>query len=566
MAAPWEKYQDLKNAQSSSGEDGPWSKYKVPVSEPTKLDSVGRGLAQGASLGFADEIAGGAEALLDKAQGSEQDLSELYKKHRDESRAAYGRAKKANPKSYGTGEIGGAIGTAFIPGLGAANGAKIATIAGKAALQGGIAGVGMSDEEDATGIARDAARGAVLGGVTGAAGGALANGVSYVAKNGIKKATDKVADKLSDFAELRAANALGATKRALNKQGLDKIKSLGRGALDEGIISPLAGTDKMAERAALIKARGGRAMGEVYDAIDDKAASTFNPLEVAGKVDDKLAPEFRTPINKGETAQLENTLESILQRGDKNISLRDAQKLKQEIGSVAYPKGFTKDVTPKVQMARDAYSIVNQAIDDAASNGAKTIEQDGLQELLKKGKKDFGLGATAEDLLLNRVSSDEGNKLFGLTDTIAGTEALSKLGPAGIPLILAKKVAEKYGNQTLAVGADKAAKMVSRIPGKVVESTGSLNRIVPSSAINLNQKIKAPSKLPAAASKDSSKDREPAQLKGEALWMQKGAEKLGIDPSGVTGKDRQLLIEASDLSPTSKRFKDIQNKLKGMGK
>lgn len=63
------------------------------------------------------------------------------------------------------------------------------------------------------------------------------------------------------------------------------------------------------------------------------------------------------------------------------------------------------------------------------------------------------------------------------------------------------------------------------------------------------------------------KDRKPsAELKGEALWMQRGAEKLGIDPSGVSNKDRRLLIEASDLPANSKRLQSIKNQIQGRGK
>lgn len=67
------------------------------------------------------------------------------------------------------------------------------------------------------------------------------------------------------------------------------------------------------------------------------------------------------------------------------------------------------------------------------------------------------------------------------------------------------------------------------------------------------------------AGSDSKVNRSPA--KGEELWMQKGAEKLGIDSEKVTSKQgKQLLIEASDLPPDSKRLKMIKQQLQGMEK
>lgn len=570
MAGPWEKYSQPKSSESESG-SGPWAKYEQKTSEPSEINSLGRGLAQGASLGFADEITGGAEALLNKVQGSDESLSDLYAKRRDESRAAYDRAKEANPKSFLTGEIGGGVGTAFIPGLGAANAAKIGTIAGKAAIQGGIAGIGSSTADNAPEMLQDSVRGAALGGVAGAAGGALSKGVSYVAKNGVKSATDAVANKLSDFAEMRAANALGATKRALNKQGLEKMKELGRSALDEGVVTPLATTDKMISRSQALRERGGKAMGEVYDAIDNEGASTFNPLKVASKVDEKLSPEFRTPINKGEVNQLENTLESILLRGDKDIPLNKAQLLKEEIGKVAYPKGFTKDVTPKMQMARDAYSVIRESIDQSAEDGSKKIGSENLLNTLQRGKKEYGLGKSFEDLLSNRVSSEEGNKLFGLTDTITGVGAMSTMGQAGIALVGAKKAAEKFGNQVLATGSDKVAKSISRIPGKVDSFAAPIQRLVQGSSLNLNQKIRSPYSTATASNMSEKKDRDPSSLKGEDKWATKGSSKLGLSEDQTSAfmnskAAKALLIEASDLPAGSKKLQEIKTKLQGMVK
>lgn len=66
--------------------------------------------------------------------------------------------------------------------------------------------------------------------------------------------------------------------------------------------------------------------------------------------------------------------------------------------------------------------------------------------------------------------------------------------------------------------------------------------------------------------KKPEQNREPA-LKGESLWMQKGADKLGIASEKVTSKEgKRLLIEASDLPPNSKRLELIKQKLKGMEK
>lgn len=94
----------------------------------SQLESAIRGIVQGVSLGFADEITGALEAAIS---------DKTYAQARDESRKKYEEAKASNPITYGAGEIGGAIGTALIPGLGGAT-------LGKLTLQGAAQGLGNS--------------------------------------------------------------------------------------------------------------------------------------------------------------------------------------------------------------------------------------------------------------------------------------------------------------------------------------------------------------------------------------------------------------------------------------
>lgn len=154
---------------SEPAKSGSW-KDRATAVEPdiSELDSAGRGLAQGASFGFADELAGGAEALWDKAiKGDQRALTDLYKQHRDESRANFDAAEKANPKSFMAGQVGGAIGTALVPGLGEANLAKLGAMG---AAQGLGASKADLTEGDIAGAARDTAIGGGIGLATGLAG------------------------------------------------------------------------------------------------------------------------------------------------------------------------------------------------------------------------------------------------------------------------------------------------------------------------------------------------------------------------------------------------------------
>jgi hypothetical protein len=272
------------------------------------------------------------------------------------------------------------------------------------------------------------------------------------------------------MAERFAGRALGAERGTVKSLGLDKIKAAGAQALDEGVLSPLASTDDLIERTAALKNKGGEMMGKAYGAIDDAGASTFDPLQVASSVDDELGGFWRTPLNKGETNQFENTLETIMARGEGPIPLREAQVLKGELGRAANWKNKLI-VTPKEQMARDAYGIVNRSIDDAVANGAKAVDGAGLSETLAQGKKLYGNASTAETLLQNKLAREEGNKLLGITDwgvLGAGAGAAMSTGGMSIPATMAltagKKGLEKYGSQNAALGLNKVSKLLMKSP------------------------------------------------------------------------------------------------------
>lgn len=446
-----------------------WQDVPTEPSAPqvSTAESALRGAAQGASMGFADEATGGLEALKEVALSDAEigDLARLYRKYRDESRANYKAAEEANPVAYGAGQVAGGMATMAIPGLNVTKGASLVNAGVKGAIAGGLTGAGMSEKEGLESL-QDAALPAATGAVLGA-------GAQKVGQ-ALSKAPQTAGDALQDFAEVQSARAMGLERGTLNKMGMDRAKSLGRAGLDKGIVTPLASTDDMLARAEALKATGGAQMGQAFDAIDNAGASTFNPLNVASSVDEQLGGFYRSPINRGETQQLENMLESIVQRGADDIPLREAQALKEEIGKVAFPNGgkINPDlITEKQRMAQEAYRIVNEAIDNAAAQGGEALGDASVQTMLREGKDLYGAGANASKLLANRQAKEAGNKMFGLTDTIVGASGLVGAVPtggmsavAGAAVVGAKKLAEKYGPQTMAVGADKLGDFLKRDP------------------------------------------------------------------------------------------------------
>jgi hypothetical protein len=604
MAGPWEKY--AKTDASS----GPWSKYKSSPNpdndlNQSKVAAVTSGLVNGGTLGFADEASALGSTALNAitgfsgplAGGSTQDLVDEYRSKRDSMRSENEKIKAANPKTYLAGQLVGGLLTGGSAGS-VPNSLKSAVQQG--ATLGAVGGLGESNADltrDQYGqAAADTAKGAGFGAGAGAVGYGIGKGLQSLANGSASKG-------LKDAAEFASARAQGAERGTVKSLGADKVKEIGRYGLDEGVVTPLASTEDMIARNDAIKARGGKMMGEVYKAIDDAGQSSFNPLDTAVKIEDKIGDFWRSPINRGETKQLENTLESVLMRGDKELPLNEAQTLKEELSKVANWKNKV-NVTDKEKMARDAYGVVSDEIDRATQSGADKIGSQDLLQKLQNGRRLYSGAKGSETLLENKQAREIGNKLFGITDAaVAGpaiaaapfTHGASLL--AGVPITLAKKGIEKYGNQMFAVGADKISNKLVNAPeafgkfapilqaaaqkgGQALAATNLMLQKDPEYLKVINAvamrgspsvstpNVVAPNQSPQTAdSEDIQQDRSPSsQLKGEALWMKRGADNLGLSDQQVselqsTAKGRDLLIQASDLPQNSKRFQMIKDQL-----
>lgn len=448
---------------------------KKPKSSATE-SAIMQGL-QGATGGFLDELAGGFEAGgraiglkglggsfsdIGLAEGgptlSLDELKKAYIEARGAKRGVLESQAKESPALSTAANIAGGI-VSPINKL-----TKGMSLAKSGAALGGLYGLGESQADLTEGEALQALKDAATGVVTGAV---IGKGIEKASPL-LEKGAKKVKDAFSSKAEMLAARALGTERGTIKSIGADKVKKIGRYALEEGVVSPSAGTEKMVARNLAKQETGGKLMGEVYEEIDKRGIKKFNPLEVAAKVDEEIGNFYRSPLNRGETGQLENTLESILMRGEKDISLREAQRLKNELQKVANWKNNI-NVTEKEKMARAAYGVVSDAIDEATAAGAKEIGSSGLVEKLSRGKELFSGSKGAEKLLENKLAREQGNKLFGLTDAITGAGSLGYGGATGdwetaVGIMGAKKGLERFGPSTGAVLLDKIGQSIGYNP------------------------------------------------------------------------------------------------------
>lgn len=242
---------------------------------PSEKESFVRGAAQEYTFGIADEVTGAAEAALDVARGKAKlrDAASAYKKRRDESRAAYAEAEKANPKSYVAGQVAGGVAQAFTPGLGIAGTAGKVAKVGKLAAQGAARGVGYSEAEDVKGLASDAATGAATNLAAGAA-----------------------TSKLSGMALQKGAQATKATARGVEKAATKSTELIEKVSPEiRAAAHVLSGGKTVAiELGAKTAKKGAQATGKVAQAAEDKLATYLaktNPEKYGSKEVAKAAAQ-----------------------------------------------------------------------------------------------------------------------------------------------------------------------------------------------------------------------------------------------------------------------------------
>lgn len=185
--------------------------------DPSALGAVGRGGAQGLTLGFADEAAAGSRALYEylanKFGGGEdaRGLGDIYGEEVEESRMKDALTREAYPKTMMASEVAGAVAPVIASTLatapaGGAGGAAAAggtaarmgalgtrmlaptSVKGLAAL-GGVAGAGYSEAEDMAGLGKDVLKGGAMGVVVPKAIQGLGRGALGLGKGLMKGAT-----------------------------------------------------------------------------------------------------------------------------------------------------------------------------------------------------------------------------------------------------------------------------------------------------------------------------------------------------------------------------------------
>jgi hypothetical protein len=190
---------------------------------------------------------------------------------------------------------------------------------------------------------------------------------------------------------------------------------------------------------------------------------------------------------------------------------RRANEIKSAIDDTI---NYSRNPLSKEPDTEKAFMAARRAISNKIDEGMQSLGGDDLLNQLKGANKEYGMSKQIERIANDRVSREQANRMFGLTDTIAagtggaaGAAALG--GPGAIATALAagalNKAGRTYGNSTMAVGADKISKFLlqSRPMQQLAERNPEAFRAV---VIDITKRLETRGSVPKAAQNELDND------------------------------------------------------------
>jgi hypothetical protein len=416
----YKEYLAQKSGTAEPSRDEAYQDYLAQKETSTdnisKLDSLLRGSSQGATFGFADELAGAGESTLGSL-GLVPDKT--YEQARDESRAAYDAAKTANPGSYLAGQVTGGVASSFLPGGAILNAGK--GLKGAAMVGAGLGGLSAAGESEAgvtdAALYKDIGSGLAVGGATGGTLSALGSGLNFVANT-------KSADTFSRiFSNAKSGKGLLSTDAALllndkimgqaddlSSSVIGKLKAAGKelGAakkeiMPENVRATQESLEALAKDITRTDINAG-SMNGVVEKITNMSANLDNMS--AKEIENQLARIRKDSLafsSPSETEELMQIIDGVISKNNPKYSsaldtakipYKDAATANKAIGDVS-ERNFSDDIV-------DLENTKNR-LTQLTKNASKKETNDSANRLASIGK------FTGEENSLNNMISDATN-------------------------------------------------------------------------------------------------------------------------------------------------------------
>lgn len=440
------------------------SEILLIASEEAKEAATGFavGAAEGATLGFAGELTGGALTAADVATG-EIPLEKAPERFREETERAERFIKEEQERSPIASALGtgvGMIGTAGATGL--ARGATAMRTVGKSALAGGITGAGFSEariEEDPKQLMNDIVTGAVVNLATDL-GGAIVLGAINKFPGAVKEQAVNSAIKASSGQNLKQL-------RRLDRSG--QWEKVGRGLLEADEAGPPivrfgSTKDSIAERAAAKREYFGTQIGTAIDIFDQAIPTGVSSEKIAARIIEYVDDIPITGKDAARIKALKKEAEIFRRKGD--LTMGEAHKLKKSFKFDPKP-----GETPSELRANDL-TKVNRIINDAMEEAMTEVSPEFFKQY-KKAKEGYTIAAFADDAAGDRLLKDLNNRWLSPTDYFASGSAgiAAGGGLAGIAAGAAaggiNKLARDRGRSGVARVAKSIVSVMERSPATI---------------------------------------------------------------------------------------------------
>lgn len=412
------------------------------------IDDTIRGISQGVTMGFGDEILGAAGAIVNGGR---------YQDNRDAKRREYAEARERSPVANTAGEVGGSIVTGFAaPGIGT-------TLKGSMGV-GAASGLGNSEADLTKGDVLGATRDTALGAGMGAAGYGAGKAAEATIKGGTKAAKTGI-----DY--LRAAvqgSKEGAKEGAQVMPGtLGSVAGGIKGAV-EGVIETKATRNDMAVQAGMarkilsmndLKKREGLLQafgsGKTLETLDDSEAITLALMLEGDNPVKRWASQFATTVDPGNlsTEQYQRLLNTPTKARQAARDL-DPRKVAEEL---------VPDLNDTQQLFEGARSARFRELQDEARKGFTgdvTEVNKALDEALAEAERFRSIPASVKNVLedVSMLVNTPGDEM-----AIAGTTAFDNLQRAREFVDDTQKWSKKEG-------LTQAESMLRKLRGKIDEA------------------------------------------------------------------------------------------------
>lgn len=318
----------------------------------------------------------------------------------------------------------------------------------------------------------------------------------------VGKGAGKVAKVAGSVAETQAFRGAGAMLKDFRTAAArDQVQDIGRFMLDKKMIQAGDTFEDVAEKAGGIQQQAGQKLDSIYKTAiekiqklpDDKIRPVheagFNPLrdkgEILSIVKEKLGDAEGANSSIGRVRRYIDQVGA--KYGDNVLDPKTTNNLKTEIDRVINYSRNPLNPQPGAEKAfSGARDYFSKKVDSQLDAIDTALGDSGSVKGLKEANKEYGMATTVKKIAADKTNRESANRMFGLTDTIAGSAgagvgAMLGGGPGAMLGTAAGAVANRlgrtYGTGILASGADKASKaadLVSKLGSEEARRVGGL--------------------------------------------------------------------------------------------